>query len=241
MRIAVTGAYGAGKTTLTTSFSELTGVPRTHGTPMRDPDGDRGATLATANAPELIRLVVRRLTERAVDEHALSAGFISDGSVLHEWVYATLRLDVGTHPSLGTVPRRLARAGAPSRTEPTDPYGEVLDELGVLVEQHALASYDHFVHLPTEFPLSVSPPPISERFRTLSDEMLLEKLSSWGIPVHVVRGDHEHRFARLLGLTGLRPVGRVGEPMVCPPGSSARSDGTADGASGRQREPPTDG
>lgn len=216
MRIAVTGAYGAGKTTLTTAFSEFTGVPRTHGTPMRDPDGGRGATLATANIPELIRLVVRRLTERAVGEHALAAGFISDGSVLHEWAYARIRLVFGTHPPLGTVPRTMARAetavrtGALSRTEPTALYEEVLDELGVLVEQHALASYDHFVHLPTEFPLSDSPPPISEHFRALSDELLLEKLTSWGVPVHIVRGDHEHRFAQLLALTGLGAPGSGG-------------------------------
>ncbi|MGW0424582.1 hypothetical protein [Streptomyces sp. NPDC003015] len=73
------GAYGNGKTTLTTELSQQFGLPRTHGAAMRNPARGSGKSLEECTDPELIQLAVRRFTERAVDEARLSQGFISDG------------------------------------------------------------------------------------------------------------------------------------------------------------------
>jgi hypothetical protein len=194
VRIAVVGAYGAGKTTLITAGTARIGLPAAHGTPMRDPAGSRPKPLEQTTEPELIQLVVRRHAERLLAEAAHPEGFLSDGSLLHEWVYATVRLAVGLHPGGDHNPQVVT-------ADPDSPYRSVLDHLGREFVQRALTSYDAFVHLPVEFPLHDDPPPISEHFRTLSDRLLLTTLHTTGIPVHTATGPLESRLHTLLTLT----------------------------------------
>jgi len=194
VRIAVVGAYGAGKTTLITAATARTGLPAAHGTPMRDPAGSRPKPLEEATEPELVQLVVRRHAERLLAEAAHPEGFLSDGSLLHEWVYATVRLAVGLHPGTGRGPQIVM-------ADPDNPYRSVLDHLGREFLHRALASYDVFVHLPVEFPLHDDPPPIAEHFRTLSDRLLLDTLHTVGAPVHTATGSLENRLAALLALS----------------------------------------
>lgn len=193
MRIAVVGAYGAGKTTLITAATARIGLPAAHGTPMRDPAGSRPKPLEQTTEPELIQLVVRRHAERLLAEAAHPGGFLSDGSLLHEWVYATVRLAVGLHPGGDRNPQVVT-------ADPDSPYRSVLDHLGREFVQRAVTSYDAFVHLPVEFPLHDDPPPISEHFRTLSDRLLLTTLHATGIPVLTATGPLESRLHTLLTL-----------------------------------------
>ncbi|MFJ4778275.1 AAA family ATPase [Streptomyces sp. NPDC088762] len=193
LRIAVVGAYGAGKTTLIRAAGTATGLPSAHGTPMRDPAGSVPKPLEEATEPELVQLVVRRLTERVLAEAAKPGSFLSDGSLLHEWVYATVRLAVGLHPG-PEVPYEAVGAAE-------GPYQEVLAHLGREILLRALAGYDTFVHLPVEFPLGDAVPPISETFRRLSDRLLLDTLEQAGVTVHTVTGPLDERLAALTALT----------------------------------------
>ncbi|MEU3862691.1 hypothetical protein AB0F03_36185 [Streptomyces sp. NPDC028722] len=121
LRIAVVGAYGNGKTTLTTELSRQLGLPRTHGAAMRDPAGGAGKSLEECTDPEVIQLAVHRFTERVVDEARCSHGFVSDGSVLHEWIYTKVRL------VLGRLPGPSARLDTAVRPATTAAYEEVTD------------------------------------------------------------------------------------------------------------------
>ncbi|MEY9214398.1 AAA family ATPase [Thermobifida halotolerans] len=192
MRLAVVGAYGAGKTTLISEFAKSSRLPAVHGSPMRDPAGVRPKSLEEVTPAELVQLVVRRFTERAVEEALHFSGFVSDGSLLHEWVYATVRLAVGLHPAPGTA------LGAPSAE--VLPYAEIVEALGREVRRRAFATYDVFVHLPVEFPLTDPVKPISEHFRVLSDRLLLEELRTAGVTVHTVTGPVEERLSALARL-----------------------------------------
>ncbi|WP_406145806.1 AAA family ATPase [Streptomyces sp. NBC_01012] len=198
MRIALVGAYGAGKTTLISAATARVGLPAAHGTPMRDPVGSRRPTsLEEATEPELVQLVVRRHAERLLAEAAYPKGFLSDGSLLHEWIYATVRLAVGLHPGAGQDVRDVV-AGVGDG----DPYRTVLDHLGREFLHRALTSYDVFVHLPVEFPLHDGTPPVAEHFRALSDRLLLDTLHAAGAPVRTVSGPLDDRLAALVALTG---------------------------------------
>ncbi|MFF7360399.1 AAA family ATPase [Streptomyces sp. NPDC008125] len=199
MRIALVGAYGAGKTTLISAATARVGLPAAHGTPMRDPVGSRRPTsLEEATEPELVQLVVRRHAERLLAEAAYPKGFLSDGSLLHEWVYATVRLAVGLHPAAGPDVWDVVADGGDG-----DPYRTVLDHLGREFLHRALTSYDVFVHLPVEFPLRDGTPPIAEHFRVLSDRLLLDTLRAAGAPVRTVSGPLDDRLAALVALTGV--------------------------------------
>lgn len=188
LRIAVVGAYGNGKTTLTTELAKASHLPRTHGRAMRDPLGGAGKSLEDCSEAELLQLTVRRFTERQVGEALLPQGFISDGSVLHEWVYAKVRL------ALGRFPDRHARLEAPHRGGPTAAFEEVADQIGQLALDHARENYDLVVHVPAHAALDDSPRPISEVFRAVSDQLLLESLGWADVPVHVVGGSIEDRL-----------------------------------------------
>ncbi|GAB2715054.1 ATP-binding protein [Streptomyces bullii] len=198
MRIAFVGAYGNGKTTLTTELSKKLGLERVHGSAMRDPAGGARKALEETNEPELIQLAVRRFTERAVDEARLQEGFLSDGSVLHEWVYSKVRLAVGRHPEPSVTLQDAVRAPR------TRVFEEVVDQLALLAKEHARVTYDVFVHCPVEFPLPEGHDPISEHFRTLSDQLMLDTVESLDIPVHIVKGTLEERIEQVLSIPGVR-------------------------------------
>ncbi|MEV4344555.1 ATP-binding protein [Actinoplanes sp. NPDC049596] len=198
MRIAFVGAYGNGKTTLTTELSRRLGLERSHGSAMRDPAGGARKALEETSAPELIQLAVRRFAERAAEEARMERGLVSDGSVLHEWVYSKVRLQAGRHPEPS-----VTLADAPARDDTSRPYEEVVDQAGLLAQEYARSHYDLIVHCPVEFPLPAGHSPISERFRTLSDELMLRMTGTLGLPVHIVRGSLEERIAQVMALPGV--------------------------------------
>jgi AAA domain len=206
MRIAVTGAYGNGKTTLVAELSQQLGLAPSHGSAMRDPLGaPAGTALEDCTPAQLIQLTIRRYVERAAQESVLSpGGFVSDGSVLHEWIYTTVRLTVGRHPGPDTGPIDPAEAARTSG----DSLLTVAEHVGLLVKQHTLKGYDLFVHLPAEIPLRPETRPISEHFRALSDRLLLDSLAEFGLPVHIVTGSLQQRLDQVLALTTSAVPGR---------------------------------
>lgn len=195
-RLAVSGTYSTGKTTTTIALAHLTGMPRTHARTMREilADALPGRRLEECSAAELIQLGIRRFTERAVHESHLPAGFVSDGSSLHEWVYGKVRVRAGIHPT----------DGHDATAAPPDFYEEVIDAMGAVLKEHARRSYDVFVHLPVEFDLVADGHrPVSERFRQLSDTLLRRTLDELAIPCHVVGGTLEERLATIVDIFGL--------------------------------------
>ncbi|MFI9503725.1 AAA family ATPase [Nocardia sp. NPDC052566] len=188
MRIAVVGAYGNGKTTLTTKLADLLDLPRVHGAPMRNPVGTVPKSLEDCSDLELLQLTLRRFAERITAEERVGA-FVSDGSSLHEWVYLAVRSAVGRHPDVDRLPPA-------SRS----PYFDVVAHVGAVVQQRTAGSYDLFVHLPAEIPLAAGETAINEQFRVLSDRLLLDTLDGLGCPVHVVRGDAEERLTQVVAL-----------------------------------------
>lgn len=205
LRIAVSGTYSTGKTTTTEALSLWTGIPRTHAKTMREilPEALPGKALEDCTHPELLLLGILRFTERAVREHTMQGAFISDGSSLHEWVYGRARLTVGVNPSDGPIARTLKLAlMLPQRRI----IREVYDAFGAAVKRHAKQTYDEFIHLPIEFPLvKDGHRPVSERFRSLSDELLRNALDELGIKYHVVGGSIEARLRQIAEIYGLRP------------------------------------
>lgn len=195
-RLAISGTYSTGKTTTTIALAHLTGVPRTHARTMREILAGvlPGRRLEECTAAELVQLGVHRFTERAVHESHLPDGFVSDGSSLHEWVYGKVRVRAGIHPTDG-----YETGGAAP-----DFYEEVIDALGAVLKDHARRAYDVFIHLPVEFDLVADGHrPVSERFRSMSDELLRDTLDELGIPYHVVGGTLENRLATIVDIFGL--------------------------------------
>ncbi|GHG97525.1 ATP-binding protein [Streptomyces rubradiris] len=199
MKIAVSGTYSSGKTTTSIALAHLTGIPRTHAKTMREilPEALPGKRLEDCTAPELFQLGMRRYAERAVHESHLPDGFVSDGSSLHEWVYGKIRVLVGIHPD--------DSVAAPARRTPElDFFEQVIDNMGAVMKQHAQRTYDVFIHLPVEFPLVADGHrPVSERFRAMSDRLLLDTLDEYGIPYHVVGGSVRERLETIVGLLEL--------------------------------------
>ncbi|SFW78664.1 AAA family ATPase [Amycolatopsis australiensis] len=194
MKIAVIGAYGNGKSTLSESLSAELGVPRVHATPMALQEGALRTSLEECTDLELVQLVARRLVERVGAEAAAGDGFVSDGSVLHEFVYAATRFRHGLHPR---------SVDAEARPElPRE--AEIIERVSVEAGRYAAQTYHAFVHVPNERPLADEPPPISEAFRELLDSRMLSVAGNLGVPVIRVKGDRSQRLAmavRQLGET----------------------------------------
>lgn len=103
IRLVISGTYSTGKTTTATALSIATGIPLINVLSAREILTDlypRGC-FQDMSATELMALGLKRFEERIREEAILykeNTSFISDGSVLNEWVYGTVRMKVGINP-----------------------------------------------------------------------------------------------------------------------------------------------
>jgi AAA domain-containing protein len=212
MRLGITGTYSSGKTLTAIALSHYAGLARTRAKTMREilPDAAPGKTLEECTAAELLQMIVVRHTERAVHESRLAdEGFVSDGCTLQEWIYGTVRVTVGINPneSIGLE--------SVEKTDELRFFEEVIGQLGVAFKQHVKRSFDVFVHLPNELPLAADGHrPVNERFRSMSDEMLLATLDELRIPYHVIGGSLTERLRRICAVLGLQPVMTTTEALA---------------------------
>ncbi|GAA3837882.1 AAA family ATPase [Saccharothrix violaceirubra] len=205
LRLAISGTYSTGKSTTTEALSVATGIPRTHAKTSREilMDIVPGKQVQELSAMELVKLGLRRFEERVQNE-SVDGSFISDGSVVHEWVYGEARMRVGINPG-ASLPLRLVKTvvGAPVRRF----YQQYMDVYGQLTKDRAKRLYDAYVHLPVEFDMeSDGHRPVSEKFRRLSDDLLLASLEEMGLPYHVVGGSVAERLEKIVALFDLRLV-----------------------------------
>lgn len=186
MRLAIVGAYGAGKTTLARALHRATGRPVAPVGPMADPERGRHLPLARCTLAQVFQLSLRRHDERARHESALGASLVSDGSLLHEWVYLQV----------------LARWPDPPAPPPDDPaHAACVAHLA----DHAIAEttqvlgdrYDLVVHLAPERPL---PPgaPISTAFQHALDGATRAALTRADVAVVHARGTLTARVRTVL-------------------------------------------
>ncbi|WP_338768006.1 AAA family ATPase [Nocardia vulneris] len=192
VRLAVTGAPGTGKTTLTTALSLATGLPHA-GLSLE-------TTVVTARRrlAETVELPVR-MFERRVDAEARSeSGFVSDGSVLNEWALAEAvrrsrsLFSVLAHPR--DYPNRLFEKG-------------FLAAHAGIVTGHAVRAYDAVVHLRID-PATRDGDDADRR--ALIDRLLLQTLHASSIPYFVFGGPLEDvvtHVTRLYRLPELVPAG----------------------------------
>jgi nicotinamide riboside kinase len=203
IRLAVSGSYASGKTTTSEALSVATGIPRTEALTAREivvdllPDKQ----FQELAASELLMLGLRRFEERVSGEAQQIGSFISDGSVLHEWVYGEARMRVGINPGAPLAHRALKRVlGLPSK-----PFlRQYLAAYGMVTKDHAVRAYDVFIHLPVEFDMrSDGHRPVSEKYRRVSDQLLIDVLDELEIPYYVVGGTVRDRVQTVIDLLGI--------------------------------------
>lgn len=206
IRLAISGTYSTGKSTTTEALSIATGIPRTHAMTSREIliDLVPGKTVMELSAMELVMLGLRRFEERVHNEGAGIDSFISDGGVFHEWVYFEARMRVGINPGadwwVGALKKVL---GLPVKHF----YQAYTDTLGVVTKARAKRIYDAYVHLPVEFDMHKDGHrPVSEKFRRLSDELLIQSLDELGIPYHIVGGSIPERIEKIVQIFDLPVV-----------------------------------
>jgi hypothetical protein len=206
MRLAVSGTYSTGKTRTVMALSHYTGIPRTLAKAIREimPDAVPGKSLAQCTPAEFLQLMMRRHVGRAVHEAILGEDFISDGSSLQEWLYGAARVLHGMNPN-GTAEL--------DRLEPADHdadmafFEKVVAQFGHAFKQHVKATFDAFVHLRHELPITNDGHrPMNEGFRTTIDRMLLTTLDELEIPVYVVGGSFQERLAKIVDIFDLPTV-----------------------------------
>ncbi|MCP2275261.1 AAA family ATPase [Nocardia bhagyanarayanae] len=213
LKLAISGTYGVGKSTTTETLSIATGIPRTHALTSRELliDLAPGKTVMELNSIELLQLGLRRFEERVHNESG-GGSFISDGSVVHEWVYGTARMAVGINPGAGLLLRTVKAAAGIGRKAPLREYTDII---GDVVKERAARLYDAYVHLPVEFPMKTDGHrPVSEPFRKLSDDTLLQVVKDIGLPYEVVGGTVHERVSRIIELFDLETVMPVDEAIA---------------------------
>lgn len=213
IHLAISGTYSTGKSTTTEALSIATGIPRTHAMTSREIliDLIPGKTVMELNAMELVKLGLRRFEERVHNESG-SGPFISDGGVFHEWVYFEARMRVGINPGADWWVTAIKKVtGLPVKHF----YQRYTDALGEVTKARAVRIYDAYVHLPVEFDMKRDGHrPVSEKFRRISDELLIQSLEELGIPYHIIGGSIPERLEKIIDIFNLPLVVPIDEAIA---------------------------
>ena len=205
-RIVISGTYSTGKTTTTTALSTVTGIPMINALSAREllTNLYPGRRFQDMTATELMALGLKRFEERIrAEEQALSQydGFISDGSVLNEWIYGTVRMKVGINPG-STLPHRIAKRITGFTSKPF--VNKYLESYGVVVNKHARNWYTDVIHLPIEFQMDPDGHrPVSEKYRRLSDQEIITSFKNLGFSPYPVKGSIPDRLEAIISHLGL--------------------------------------
>ncbi|MFZ2174491.1 MAG: AAA family ATPase [Rhodococcus sp. (in: high G+C Gram-positive bacteria)] len=213
LKLAISGTYSTGKSTTTEALSIATGIRRTHALTSREllVDLAPGKNVAELNSIELLQLGLRRFEERVHNE-STDGSFISDGSVVHEWVYGEARMQTGINPGANALLRAAKQVAGSGRKRP---YLEYMRAFGEVSKQRAARLYDAYVHLPVEFPLRADGHrPVSEPFRHLSDTILQNTIRELGIPMYVVGGSVVERITRIVDIFDLPLVTSIDDAVA---------------------------
>jgi hypothetical protein len=206
MRIAISGTYSTGKTTLSLALSFLTGIPATRARTMREilPDALPGYSLEQCGSSELIELGLRRFSERSQAEMKQGNSFISDGCALQEWLYGSTRLKTGFNPA--EKPEYVKR-WIKNHPEEWLVFQTTIENFGRIVKFYVRKHYDTIIHLPAEFPfVADGHRPASETFRTASEQLLINTYHELGIHPIEVRGNLRERLNTIVNKVGLTVI-----------------------------------
>lgn len=206
MKLSISGTYSSGKTRTVMALSHYTGIPRTLAKAIREimPEAVPGKALAEVTPAEFLQLMMRRHCGRAVAEAVLGDSFLSDGSSLQEWLYGAARVMHGMNPNATA---HLDRVQAADHEADMVFFEKVVAQFGHAFKQHVQATFDAFVHLKHELPITNDGHrPMNENFRTTIDEMLLTTLEELKIPVHVVSGSFPERLTKIVEIFDLPTV-----------------------------------
>ncbi len=206
MKLAVSGTYSSGKTRTVMALSHYTGIPRTLAKAIREiiPDAVPGKKLAECTPAEFLQLMMRRHVGRAVHESLLGDELISDGSSLQEWLYGAARVIHGMNPN-----ETATSGGVVTGKSDAEMlfFEKVVAQFGHAFKQHVKTTFDAFVHLRHELPITDDGHrPMNAQFRATIDEMLLATLDELKIPYHVVGGGFAERLTAIVGLYDLPTV-----------------------------------
>jgi hypothetical protein len=200
-RLIISGTYSTGKTTTTTALSLATGIPMINALSAREilTDLYPGRRFQDMDSVELMALGLKRLEERIRAEIILykdTGCFISDGSVLNEWIYGTVRMKVGINPG-SPIYHQIAKAilSIPGRSF----FKKYLAAYGQVANQHAKKWYTDVVHLPVEFEMKKDGHrPVSEKYRKLSDIELKKAYEELGFHPVEISGSQSERLNAII-------------------------------------------
>jgi nicotinamide riboside kinase len=214
MKLSISGTYSSGKTSTVIALAHHTGIQRTLAKTIREimPDAVPGKTLAEVTPAEYLQIALRRHSGRAVAEAVLGNDFISDGSSLQEWIYGAARVRYGMNPSATAEIEEVDRTSLSGEMRF---FEAVIEQYGHAFRQHVRGTFDAFVHLENERPLTDDGHrPMNEQFRAFCDEMLMRTVDELAVPCWNIRGTMEERLAQIVDLFDLPVVIPVADAIV---------------------------
>ena len=213
MRIAISGTYSTGKTTLSVALGFLTGIPVTRARTMREilPVAFPGCSLEQCNSTQLMELGIRRFVERVQAESMMNGVFISDGCSLQEWLYGSTRMITGFNP---TEKPENVKKWIENHPHEWSVFQQTIESFGKVVKRYAKNSYDTIIHLSVEFPMvQDGHRPASELFRAESDKLLNSAYQELGLSPVKVYGSIDNRLKSIVKLLNLNEVMSVEEAI----------------------------
>ncbi len=194
-RVAISGSYRTGKSTLLSAISELTRLPG-----IQPPEAPEifarlfdGRDINGGSQEEFAQVGFQRFIDRVSSENVhRKTGFVADGTALTEFAYGVARQRFG-HGAHG-----------PGTPFASDEFRWAVKQLGAVATRHCREAYDSIIHLPVEFGLTgTNSEGIDEPFRREADRVVRQMFDRADIPYTIIGGSPDERVAKVISELGL--------------------------------------
>ncbi|EPR12024.1 AAA family ATPase [Ruminiclostridium papyrosolvens] len=204
LRIAISGTFATGKTTLAVALEQLMAIPMVSVKSMEKVTSVHfpGKTIDQCSPYEYYQICIYRFLEQVMSENRVQGNFIVDGTLIESYIYGQVKLN-----SLNYTPFSFNLfANNLEIITHKNIYENFYKSLGNVFKEYCKRNYHSFIHLPVESPAQQENYHYySDKVRKTCDEMIINALEEIGIKYYIITGSTEERLKKIINIYGIKP------------------------------------
>ncbi|WP_024831527.1 AAA family ATPase [Ruminiclostridium josui] len=208
LRIAISGTFATGKTTLAVALGELTAVPMISVKSLEEVTSLHfpGKTIDQCSPFEYYQICIYRFLEQVMSEKRVQGNFIVDGTLIESYIYGQVKLN-----SLNYTPFSFNLfANNLGIITHKNIYENFYKSLGNVFKEYCRRNYHSFIHLPVESTATQEDNHYySDKVRKTCDEMIISALEEIGIEYYIITGSTEERLKKIMNIYGIKPKNQL--------------------------------
>lgn len=204
-KVAITGTFLTGKSTICEALKNLTNIPiiKTTSIELILQQHSSCKTLWECSPCEYFKVCLLNFKEQMLKVNQKSQSFWSEDTLISNYAYGLIKTTIGYSYTnqLSNIMKRITMM----------PYNKALikcyEAFGEVIKMYMLETYNSIIHLPVEFEYGNSTAyPDFRKTRKMCDELMIQILEDMGIRHYIITGDIKDRLEKIIKIYDLKPV-----------------------------------